>query len=177
MNFRRTIGATLTLATALSPAAPGFAQKGPAAPTDPFAEAYDFCMETISATLDNAVAALQGAGWTTEILAPIGGWTNLISAERSTGTIEAYFFAEVTDYPATFHSYCAYDLYGVTGPLDLEGVAERFQLDGRAEAGPDGTYGAWEMPLDEGMLVISAYQEEDYFRFQFNWFEWGGPRG
>ena len=179
MAHRGIAGAALTAAAILWPIAEGFAQKGPVVPTDPFAEGYDMCLETIGHdALAQFISVMEAAGWNAEEYPALGPWTHVAGGSREIGDVVLFAYAEVTAYPSgAFHSYCSYDMNGVAGALDFETIGTRFELDGRVEAGPDGAYGTWEMPLDEGLLVIFAYQEEDYFRFQFNWFEWGEPRG
>jgi len=158
-------------------ATPSLAQKVPPAPAiDVFAEAFDSCTQVVDEdALTEAGAFLTGAGWLIDYTGNIGPSTRTLSASRTDTRGDAYFYAEATSYPTVFMAHCTYDAYSVRGVLDLATLAQGVGLEGQVEAFEGGNYGTWEMLIDEGAALFTAYQQGDYFSFQMYWVEWGAP--
>lgn len=175
LNVRARYG-VLLLATATAAglaAAPALAQKNP--PQLPmvataFEDAYAHCMNVV-----------DDPGMAMDTFRSLGGWevdegytigTNYFSVGASFYSEggEAYFYAQIETYPTIMSVSCTYDIYGAVDNLDIATLVAPYGLDGGIETGEDGgTYGVFELLLDEALILFRIEQYEGSLYIMINW--------
>lgn len=177
LNSARGRHGVLLLATAAVlglAAASAFAQKTPAVPSSmiatAFEDAYAHCMNVVD---DPGVAmdtfrALPG--WEIDEPYAIGTTYLSVGASYYAEGGEAYFSAQIETYPTIQKVLCTYDLYGNVGAVDIAAMVEPYGLDGGIETTEDGgIYGAYELLLDESLVLFRIEKYEDSLYITVNW--------
>ncbi len=167
----------LLLATATAvglAAAPALAQKTPP-PQSPmvataFEDAYAHCMNVV-----------DDPGMAMDTFRSLGGWevdegytigTNYLSVGASFYAEggEAYFYAQIETYPTIMSVSCTYDIYGTLNDVDIAELVAPYGFDGGVETGEDGgTYGVYELLLDEALVLIRIEHYEGSLYIMINW--------
>ncbi|MCC6737124.1 MAG: hypothetical protein IT534_13500 [Bauldia sp.] len=153
--------------------APALAQKTPRQSpmiATAFEDAYAYCMNVV----DDPGMALDTfagmPGWEADEPYMIGTTYLSVSASYYAEGGEAYFSAQVETYPTVMSVSCNYDVYGNVNNVDVAALVEPYGFDGVVEIGEDGgTYGVWELLLDDGLLLFRIEKYEGSLYIMIHW--------
>ncbi|MGV8840218.1 MAG: hypothetical protein ACWA6X_07925 [Bauldia sp.] len=166
----------LALATAASicaAAAPALAQKTPRQSpmiATAFEDGYAYCMNVV----DDPGMALDTfanlPGWEVDEPYMIGTTYLSVSASYYAEGGEAYFSAQVEQYPTVMNVSCNYDIYGNVDAIDIAALVEPYGFEGTVENAEDGgTYGVWELLLDDALILFRIEKYEGSLYVMINW--------
>jgi len=167
----------LLLATATAvglAAAPALAQKNPPAQSPmvatAFEDAFAYCMNVV-----------DDPGMAMDTFRSLGGWdvdegytigTNYLSVGASFYAEggEAYFYAQIETYPTIMSVSCTYDIYGDLSDIDIAALVEPYGFDGGIETDVEGgTYGVYELLLDEALILFRIEHYDTSLYIMINW--------
>ncbi|MCW5718736.1 MAG: hypothetical protein KIS68_12980 [Bauldia sp.] len=166
----------LLLATATTlglAAAPALAQKVPRESpviAAAFEDAYAYCMNVV----DDPGMAMDTfrslGGWEVDDGYTIGANYLSVGASYYSEGGEAYFYAQIETYPTIMAVSCTYDIYGAVDDLDIAALVAPYGFDGGVEVGEDGgTYGVYEILLDDSLILFRIEKYDGSLYIMVNW--------
>lgn len=129
------------------------------------ADAGKFCLEIVRE--ENKVGdELKSDGW--ELDSPYGRtFYDEASASRiyePGGTAYIWSFRE--QYPNHVITYCSFDMNDGEIDFDIAKIGEDPALSGHVEQDESGEYGSWQMPGEDYLTLVHAFQDDEGFRYQ-----------